>query len=172
MGVGGGLKKATTPQGGAGCYMHPLAPNISQVSLNKTHGGKIMAQFKPCKRCGKPLDQVSNRPRMYCNDACRKAFTRYGSMPGLTGQVESGQSLNGQPKADTPEMTMHERQCAANNEGRSVQHTINTGPLKSFDKLDKGEHNRVSLPGDEDYAGAVVAVSEEDACKLVALGIL
>jgi hypothetical protein len=56
-----------------------------------------------------------------------------------------------------PILTMHERQCAANNETRSKvdQHTINTGLHKSYDKLDKNEHNRVSLPGDDDYDGVV-----------------
>jgi hypothetical protein len=59
---------------------------------------------------------------------------------------------------DKPEQpTMHERQCAANNQGRgkSEQHTVNTGTYKTLDKLDKMEHNRVSLPGDGDYAGCV-----------------
>ncbi len=53
--------------------------------------------------------------------------------------------------------TVHELQCRANNEARpkTEQHTINTGRSKSFDELDKGEHNRVPLPGDEDYEGVV-----------------
>lgn len=120
-----------------------------------------MSGYKLCKRCAKCLEQRGNRPRLYCDDACRKAFMRHGQSITEENQSErkrttqSGQSLSGQPKADTP--TMHEQQCAANNQTRSKtdQHAINTGPPKSFDELDAGEHNRVSLPGDDDYDGCV-----------------
>jgi hypothetical protein len=65
-----------------------------------------------------------------------------------------------QPKADKPEQTMPEQQCAANNQSRGKvdQHTVNTGTYKTSDKLDTNEHNRVSLPGDEDYDGVVTEV--------------
>ncbi len=64
----------------------------------------------------------------------------------------------------TPRVTVHERQCQVNNETRpkAEQHTVNTGPPKSFDELDTGEHNRVPLPGDEDYKGCVTTRASRD----------
>lgn len=60
-------------------------------------------------------------------------------------------------------LTMHERQCQANNQTKSKadQHTINTGLHKSYDKLDMNEHNRVSLPGDDGYDGRVQHVPDK-----------
>ncbi len=88
-----------------------------------------------CKQCGNEFEPQRSTA-LFCSGACRALSTR-----------------ENKPRA----LTQHEQQCAANNQTRPEggRHTINTGPLKSFDELDKNEHNRVSLPFDDDYEGIV-----------------
>lgn len=88
-----------------------------------------------CKQCGKEF-KAKRSTALYCSGVCRALSAR-----------EHG------PRA----LTMHERQCATNNETRSRtdQHTINTVSHKSYDELAPGESNCVPLPGDEDYEGCV-----------------
>lgn len=96
-------------------------------------------------KCGKEAVGRS----MYCGDTCKVAYNRNKPEAAIVTPVTESATVT---------QTMHERQCQANNETRSRdnQHTINTGKPKSFAELDTGEHNRVSLPGDGDYAGVVL----------------
>lgn len=120
-----------------------------------------MSGFGPakCVICG----ALCGRGRT-CSGACRAKLSRSMAKAHDKAHAPEAHAEPDLNKADIDEIvetlttpTMHERQCQANNEGRSKadQHTINTGPAKSFDKLDKGEHNRVALPFDDDYEGIV-----------------
>ncbi len=99
-----------------------------------------------CKQCGNEFE-AQRSTAQYCGAKCRKlAFQERPE------------------KVSVP--TMHEQQCAANNQTRpkADQHIVNTGPRKSFDELDKGEHNCVPLPGDDDYNGVVTEAMINSPC--------
>lgn len=91
----------------------------------------------------------------YCGASCKTMFNRNKS--GAKSVTDVTESVPVTESVTPTVLTMHERQCAANNQTgpKSDQHTINTGKPKSFDELDKSEHNRVSLPGGNDYDGVV-----------------
>lgn len=107
-----------------------------------------------CEGCGKTLEGRQSR---FCSDKCRMQVKRTESQ---AEQRQSEQTESEQVAVVRAGPTVHERQCAANNETRREPHTINTGPWRPADQLAKREHNRVSLPGDSDYDG----IAEPAAC--------
>ena len=66
-----------------------------------------MANSYKCVSCGKPVPQTANKKhKLYCNDACRKAYKRRGesAQEGMEclGFVKSGQSKADKSNTDTP----------------------------------------------------------------------
>lgn len=107
-----------------------------------------------CRQCGNKFDSKRSTA-LYCSGACRALAGRGWEKKKdeiILNAVSARDSAQPDPARA---LTMHERQCESNNEVRSVKHTVNTGAWKSFGDLDKGESNRVPLPGDGDYVGVV-----------------
>ena len=103
--------------------------------------------MKECVNCGKE----HNRRGKYCSDGCKQAA--YRNTQTVTKQtVTRPESVTvglpdkfGQPDCQC----MH---CLQNRNSK-LGLTINHGAYKPADQLAKNEVNRVSLPGDVDYAG-------------------
>ena len=102
-----------------------------------------------CEQCN-GLFEAKRSTAKYCSDKCRKlAFQTDGkvSVPELSVPTELPANY-----AQSDCECMHCRQNRTNGN----HHVINHGPYKGANELSTNELNRVSLPGDADYVGAVV----------------
>ena len=108
-----------------------------------------------CRNCGKECEKT------YCSGACKVAYHRYVTKEPVTDvtTVTGAVTNTGYTPVTLPlNYGLPDCQCrhCINNRSRpdKEQYTINHGAYKSIEKLGYNEINRVSLPGDVDYATA------------------
>ena len=129
-----------------------------------------MTQAYKCVNCGKPVPQIANKKhRLYCHDACRKAYQRR-----VSGQAKADNIKNGRAKADNLERCRYcgvalpglqaprkhpgacyecaIKQPRKRSEGYNPHFTgqmtgHETTNYKPASQLGKGEYNPVSKPG-------------------------
>jgi len=89
-------------------------------------------------------------------DAVEEAL---GMTQGITIEGMTGQGMTVTPEGPKKQVPVNYgqpdcecRHCGNVRRSKSG-HTLNHGPYKTAGQLGKGEFNRVSLPGDVDYAG-------------------
>lgn len=104
-----------------------------------------------CEQCGTEFE-AKRSTALYCSGKCRAIAGR--GWEKKKDEIVLSALDSAQPRPERA-LTMHERQCESNNEGRTRKHVVNTSPYKSFSELSEGESNHVSLPGDSDYVGVV-----------------
>lgn len=127
-----------------------------------------------CKQCNKVIESLGTKPKLFCSGACRKKWARLAAKrmeqtDKRTEQTDTIEQTDAQPEqADTNctveaqdqesemldtlaalPLTLHELNAQASGKGS----VINTGAFKPAHLLGKREYNRVTLPGDSDYAG-------------------
>lgn len=106
----------------------------------------------------KECENESRTKSEFCSDTCNKRFRRSRTQPGQTANPDKVGQV---PKIqDTPESSIAnygqpncECQHCINNRANGSKHTLNHGAWKTAADLGDQELNRVSLPGDADYAG-------------------
>jgi hypothetical protein len=96
----------------------------------------------------------------YCSDRCKVAYNRSKSVTDVTEKTVTSKTVTNSTSA-IPNYGLADCQCNACqcNESKppAKRLTINHGPHKSHSELMDNEVNRVSVPGEPDYRGVMVA---------------
>jgi hypothetical protein len=113
-----------------------------------------------CLNCGKDIEQVGNRAKVYCSDKCRIAYGRkvqseQNSNPNTVQSEHFNPNI--QSEQANPNMPANfglpDCQCKLCVADRAIglKRILHHGIRKRDTEMTPNERNRVSLPGDVDY---------------------